>query len=97
MLLARRALLSIKLKESASHHFRNFRVSPSKIEIPLKTEISPIQTLSEHTTESHTFTPNIIKNEIWDLPSDNLLQDIKSEKENTEDINRKKELIVKIR
>ena len=29
------------------------------------------------------------------MPSDNLLQDIKSEKENTEDINRKKELIVK--
>ena len=67
----------------------------SKIEIPLRTEISSTQTLSEPTTESHTFTPNITKNEIWNLPSDNLLQDIKSEKVNTEDINRKKELIVK--
>ena len=67
----------------------------SKIETPLRTEISSTQTLSEPTTESHTFTPNITKNEIWNLPSDNLLQDIKSEKVNTEDINRKKELIVK--
>ena len=85
----------VLVEEYNEIEFDRNKKEESKIEIPLKTEFSPIQTLSEHTTESHTFTPNIIKNEIWDLPSDNLLQDIKSEKENTEDINRKKELIVK--
>ena len=85
----------VLVEEYNEIEFDRNKKEESKIEIPLKTEISPIQTLSEHTTESHTFTPNIIKNEIWDLPSDNLLQDIKSEKENTEDINRKKKLIVK--
>ena len=63
--------------------------------IPSKIENPSVQSLNESSVESHTFTPNLNSNEIWDMPSDGLLQDIKSEKVNYEDINNKKELIVK--
>ena len=49
----------------------------------------------EHSTESHTFTPNINQFELWDLPKESLLEDIKSEKIDPNDINEKKELIEK--
>ena len=50
---------------------------------------------NEDSTESHTFTPNINHFEIWDLPKESLLEDIKSEKIDPDDINEKKELIEK--
>ena len=45
--------------------------------------------------DSHTFTPNNNQMELWDLPYEDLLQDIKSEKIDPNDINEKKELIEK--
>tara|TARA_A100001015_G_scaffold144718_1_gene160555 strand:- start:521 stop:2653 length:2133 start_codon:yes stop_codon:yes gene_type:complete len=45
--------------------------------------------------DSHTFTPNNNQIELWDLPYEDLLQDIKSEKIDPNDINEKKELIEK--
>ena len=66
-----------------------------EIDIAPKTETSSIHTLNESSAESYTFTPDLGTNGIWNLPLDNLLQDIKSEKINTEDIHNKKELIVR--
>jgi len=85
----------ILVEEFKENEFDKNEKEELKIEVPLKTEILPTQNLNEPSTESHTFTPNLTTNEIWDLPSNNLLEDIKSEKVNTEDINNKKELIVK--
>jgi len=45
--------------------------------------------------DSHTFTPNNNQIELWELPYKDLLQDIKSEKIDPNDINEKKELIEK--
>ena len=49
----------------------------------------------EDSIDSHTFTPNNNQMELWDLPNEDLLNDIKSEKIDPNDINEKKELIEK--
>ena len=49
----------------------------------------------EDSIDSHTFTPSNNQMELWNLPHEDLLQDIKSEKIDPNDINEKKELIEK--
>ena len=49
----------------------------------------------DNSINSHTFTPNNKQIELWDLPYEDLLQEIKSEKIDPNDINEKKELIEK--
>mgnify|MGYP003330427791 CR=1 FL=1 len=44
----------------------------------------------DNSINSHTFTPNNKQIELWDLPYEDLLQDIKSEKIDPNDINEKK-------
>ena len=82
-------------EEHKENEFNKNEKEEFNIEIPSKIKNPSIQILNESSVESHTFTPNLNSNEIWDMPSDVLLQDIKSEKVNYEDINNKKELIVK--
>tara|TARA_E500000331_G_scaffold124681_1_gene122364 strand:+ start:372 stop:2510 length:2139 start_codon:yes stop_codon:yes gene_type:complete len=49
----------------------------------------------ENSTDSHTFTPNIKQMELWNLPIEDLLQDIRSEKIDPNEINQTKDLIEK--
>ncbi len=60
------------------------------IGVDIKNEIN-----IEDSIDSHTFTPNNNQMELWNLPYEDLLQDIKSEKIDPNDIDEKKELIEK--
>ena len=61
----------------------------------LDSEAIEEKTVIEDSIDSHTFTPNNKRMELWDLPYEDLLQDIESEKIDPNDISEKKELIEK--